>query len=124
MIAPHWRHMSLARISNVSPWQIGQRHVLMGPSIRAPAREPKPVPARRVSSPAHRDAVHHLQQSSAQHGQPQAVQVHRPLSQQPQQSQPHAPQAVPGPAAGETRAIRAQRMKPDMEMLLGKKVVE
>jgi len=68
--------------------------------------------------------VHHLQQSSSQHGQAQAVQLHRPLSQQPQQSQPHAPQVAPGPAAGETRAIRAQRMKPDMEMLLGKKVVE
>jgi hypothetical protein len=28
-IAPHWRHMSLARISNVSPWQIGQRQAVM-----------------------------------------------------------------------------------------------
>lgn len=116
--------MSLARISKVSPWQIGQRQVLMGPSIRAPAREPKPAPARRVSPPAHRDAVHHLQQPPSQHGQAQAVQVHRPLSQQLQQSQSPDPQAAPGPAAGETRAIRAQRIKPDMEMLLGKKVVK
>lgn len=33
-IAPQVRHMSLARISKVSPWQMGQRPVLMGRSIR------------------------------------------------------------------------------------------
>jgi len=38
-IAPHWRHMSLARISNVSPWQIGQRQAVMPLTIPDPRPE-------------------------------------------------------------------------------------
>ena len=42
-IAPHVRHTSLARISKVSPWQMGQRPVLMGARIQngRPAARPR-----------------------------------------------------------------------------------
>ena len=96
-ITPHWRQMSLARISWVSPEQIGQRQVLMGESIRQrltacrglwlARREGLPVPLRRTFTagilpsahsmlPALRHPVCACQQLRLPgHGQPLAPQV-------------------------------------------------
>jgi len=101
-IAPHWRQMSFARISWVSPEQIGQRQVLMGESIRQrltacrglwlARREGLPVPLLRTFTAGIRPSAHSrlpalrhpvcacLQRRLPGHGQPLAPRSHRFLT--------------------------------------------
>ena len=125
---PHWRQTSLARISNVSPWQIGQRGADMDSEHTQKSARPDATgpPGRADITRSNRNYFPHpvpqpspWQQSAWQQQHWQSLQTHVPLSQQPQQAQEPQPTFAATVAAG-ARAIIAQSMNADMEKLLKK----